>query len=584
MAVGSRVRLGVAAASCAVLVVAVLVVRAYRGAEPAVPEGAGAVELARLGHQEMERATQSANVQGHMRPSPRARKLFGRALARDAKNLDALRGMASWYEFHDKPQKALAMDERLIAAHPKNLNARTHKGRCLLLLKRYAAAEAALNDALKLATAAGDARVEVTARELLGKVYTLQRRYTEAERVLVRAVEQAEETRMAACPYAALGELYRITERPAKLVAVDVRAADMESDKPKMQHHAAISLRLSGDYDRALKYVRRAMALHRAPEYLKLRDEILADQKTRSPGEELRIGLAAFVEGRYRRAHVHLNRVRAKDLRGQAMVVRGFMLLLEKKYAGADTLFSGARAAGGETGAEVGLGHVAIIRKDFAAARRLLAPAVVSGEQALAALEGEAASGHVEVTYRMACLGMGWLDANTGRHRQALSYFERILKHDDADVFALLGKGNSHNALGQLKQAEGALRQVLKLKPGNRFALAELALVMFNRGKDGESERLFRAALARDPTRYTCPHEGLGMIYLRAGKLAKARESFSRAIKINPDIEYKKFNGLARILIREGAHARARVLLRKSMINYPHDDEAKKLLASIEGK
>ena len=562
---------------------AVLVVRAVREPGQAVQERDNAAELARQGHQELERATRAANVQGHMRPSPRARDLFRRALARDPKNLDALRGLASWYEFHHKPGEALALDERIIAAHPKNLNARTHKGRCLIMLGKYTDAERALDQALALARTAGDVRVEVAARELLGKVYTSQHRFAEAEKVLVRALEQAEATHMA-CPYAALGELYRITDRPAKMVAVDVRAAEMEAKKPKMQYHAALSCHRHGDYRKALKYVRRALALHADPRYRELRDRILGDTKRRAPDAELKVGLEAFANGLYHRAGLHLGRLQTGDAGGKAMVVRGFILLLERKYTEAEKLFTSARAGGNTHGADVGLGHVKIIRKDHAAAESLLRPAVEAGEDALEALAGEAAGGYEEVTYRMACLGMGWLSANTARHRDALNYFDRILKHEDGDVFALLGKGNSLNAQGKLKGAEAALRRVLKLKPGNRFALAELALVMFNRGKDTESERLFKAALARDPTRYTCPHEGLGMIYLRAGKMAKARESFSRAIKINPDIEYKKFNGLARILIREGAHARARVLLRKSMINYPHDDEARKLLASIEGK
>lgn len=74
------------------------------------------------------------------------------------------------------------------------------------------------------------------------------------------------------------------------------------------------------------------------------------------------------------------------------------------------------------------------------------------------------------------------------------------------------------------------------------------------------------------------------MIYLRAGKLDRAKASFRKAIAINPNIEYRKFNGLARILIREGNHAKARELLRRSIKNYPFDDTARKLLRSIEGK
>ena len=179
---------------------------------------------------------------------------------------------------------------------------------------------------------------------------------------------------------------------------------------------------------------------------------------------------------------------------------------------------------------------------------------------------------------------MGWVSANTNKHELAMAYFDRVLARAPEDLFALLGKGNSLNALGMLGPAEKYLKRVLALDPDNQYATAELALVKFNRGDDAASEKLFLAALAEEPNRYTCPHEGLGMIYLRAGKLDKARASFDKAIKINPDIEFKKYNGLARIYIKEGKVERARALLRKSIKNYPYDGEARGLLESIKGK
>ena len=159
------------------------------------------------------------------------------------------------------------------------------------------------------------------------------------------------------------------------------------------------------------------------------------------------------------------------------------------------------------------------------------------------------------------------------------------LANQEEDLFALLGKGNSLNAMGKLDPAQEQFDRVLGIDKHNKYAMAELALVNFNRGQFDRAESLFKAAMARDASaRYTCPYEGLGMVYLRAGKLKQAKDHFKKAIKINPNIEYKKFNGLARIMIREGKLDRARELLRKSVENYPYDDEAKKLAESIRDR
>ena len=543
--------------------------------------------LAQLGHLELERATRTSNVKGTIRPSKKARERFREALAINPKNLDALRGLASFHEYGGQPHKAIAMDDRIIAAFPRNLHARTHKGRCLLMMRQYARAATTLEETLALAQRVGDVRAEVAAREHLGKVYTRQRRYALAEKMLVKAVDRAEAAGVMACPYAALGELYRVTGRQKKVAQVHMRAADVESNKPMMQYHAAEVCDDQGDYDNALKYIRRAIALRDDPRYRKLEQSIQAALKPSTPADRLRMALAAFSDDNFEKAEAVIDRaLKAGGATGKLEVVKGFILLLQKRYPEAEKLFASAGAVDSKDhGARAGLGHLAIIRKKYDQARALLDPGILSmGAKLERMSESEGANSYLWLSYRMSCLGMGWVSANTGKHAAALVYFDRILDKDPDCTFALLGKGNSLNAMGKLDRAEKYLSRVLALDPKNRFAMAELALVKYNRGQDAESERLFKAALQGDPRKYTCPHEGLGMIYLRAGKLDKARASFRKAIKINPDIEFKKFNGLARILIKEGKYAPARKLLRKSMDNYPHDDEARKLLASIRGK
>jgi tetratricopeptide (TPR) repeat protein len=97
-----------------------------------------------------------------------------------------------------------------------------------------------------------------------------------------------------------------------------------------------------------------------------------------------------------------------------------------------------------------------------------------------------------------------------------------------------------------------------------------------------QAEISLQASLAHADGHYTCPYEGLGILYLERGETERAAASFEKAIALNPDIEFRKYNGLARIRMAEGRLEQARALLEKSIANYPHDQEAPRLLRELE--
>ncbi len=538
--------------------------------------------LAALGHVHLARGTfdHNATAAQKRRVPASAHALLQRALRINPNNVRALHGMAKHHEFRRDHAAALKLDDQILAFAPHDMEALKHRGRCLLMLQRYAEAEKALLAALAQARSVKDRAAVIFAQELLGKAYLRQRKYAKAEKVLLAAVEGAEASKVAACPYAALGELYSATGREEQAVKTSMRAADMEASVPQMQYLAAETCYEEGYYKEARRYIHRALKLEPGQkDYIKLRGEIHRVATAGPAAKELATALSTLDEQQYRRASVHVERALAAGGGSQARVVKGFLLLLQKKYAEAEKLFQAATA---DAGARVGLGHLAIVRKQYAAARLLLEPEVKAGAATFGGNKKASLVGYGWLTYRMAAQGMGWLLANQNQHEAAIKQFDRVLVQDASDVFALLGKGNSLNALKRLDGAQKHLQKVLEVDPYNQYALAELALVKLNRGKLKEAEALFKAALRQaGSARYTCPHEGLGMIYMRAGKLKLAKASFRKAIDINPNIEFKKFNGLARIFIREGKYAQARKLLQQSIKNYPHDDEARKLLATI---
>lgn len=297
--------------------------------------------------------------------------------------------------------------------------------------------------------------------------------------------------------------------------------------------------------------------------------------------DTLSAAVRAYDRSDFSLAEKILERVEDGADRDRKQVMLGLLYLLQQDYERAEAAFTRARAGAPEDpGIEVGLGHLAIAKRDYSAAEKAFRPVVES----TAPDPGEAGHEYRWLVYEMAHLGMAWVSANNNRHEQAIGHYDVILKRQEDDVFALLGKGNSLSGLRRMEEAEKLFRQVLRDHPDNPYALAELALVQYNRGEDGAAEKGFRSALAVDDTRYTCPYEGLGLIYLRQGRIDEARKNFERAIAINPHIEYKKYNGLARIHIRNGDLDKARKLLKKSISNYPHDDEAREMLESLEGK
>jgi tetratricopeptide (TPR) repeat protein len=156
-----------------------------------------------------------------------------------------------------------------------------------------------------------------------------------------------------------------------------------------------------------------------------------------------------------------------------------------------------------------------------------------------------------------------------------------LLKVFPDHLLAQLGKGNALAGMGKLDEAASVFRKVLDRYPDNKFAITEMAIIKYNRGELTQAEEDFKKAIQLDGETYTCPYEGLGLVYLKLGMTDKAKESLKKAIEINPEIEYKKFNALARIDIKEGKYDEARKLLESSMKNWPYDDEARQLMDDI---
>jgi tetratricopeptide (TPR) repeat protein len=549
-------------------------------------------------------AGRSENSEEARRHMQEAKLLFERMITLDPKDPEPYILMAELCCGTDAgrdPERGKTLFLQVLAMGKALARADTGLGACYYNQALYADAETYLKAAL--ASARPRDRVQVRrAKEFLGRIYTAQGKFALAEQVLHEILAGQDEHGQAyaeylGCPNQALGVLYSRLGHSRKMVEHFIKAAEIETGLPNTQYEAALRCYLIGDNEGAMKYVDRALALARDRNYQELKERILwASGKTAAipkyeasgdnPLANFFFALDSYEYGNYAGAERHIDlMLRRTPQDARFNTVKGFLALLQQKYDDAHRLFSkAARSDPQDRGAQAGLGHVAVIRKDYAAAQKSLTPIITSFAPYFAAESKEISTApkYDWFTYEMACLGMAWTNANQARHEEAIGYYDRILLRKPYDAYALLGKGNSLAGLRRFDEAEGLFRTVLEMDPENPYAHAELGIIQYNRGDDAGAEGSFRQALAREGEKYTCPYEGLGLVYLRQGKVEEARRNFERSIKINPDIEYKKFNGLAKIYLKEGRLKEAEKLLRKSVANYPYDGEAGELLSDLE--
>ncbi len=342
------------------------------------------------------------------------------------------------------------------------------------------------------------------------------------------------------CLYEATGNLY-LGMGQNKKACVDLRkSADRERENSQRQLDAAIACHLCGDAKNALLYIERALGV-----------------------EKLQYG--SFHRG--------------------ALIMKGYILITLRRFSEAEAIFRPIVDQGGNFQVDIGLGHVALGTNRLDLARNLFAR-WVEDKEAMAAY-GKKINGLKCIldgkfntfVYQMAFMGMGWILVRQNSPQEAIYYFNRVLQQDSENVGALLAKGNALGRLERYEEAEATIKIILKSNPKNARALSELALIYYNRGELEKAVEYFQTAKKEGDKNYTCPYEGLGLVYLAQGRTAEAKTNLEKAIAINPDIEYKKYNALAKIYLREGKKKKAKELLKKSMANNPNDEEAAELLA-----
>jgi len=522
---------------------------------------------------------------------------FEAALAEDPTNVHAHVMLIDLLQRSMQRQQAVQASRRFLASCPDSVDARFGLGLSLLGTGQRDEAEEVLLELLRVATPEQLEKSGQQTAEALSHLYFQQGESQRAEEILltttrlVRSQTQLGGERMQpACAFTALGRLYKSQQRGAEaLEAYEAAVALEPSNRITLVSLLSLCLDL-GDLacaERVLERVppdssrhlvedqqARLEALRRAPS-----DPVgfAEDSSSRA----LRRVLAAMQLHDFQGARSEMEGI-STEAEPRLLVLAGFLALLEGHNDVAEAnLRQAATHPATALGSELGLAHLAIAqRRELDARASILA--VSDGLEAAGVSDDHLEQGYQRFLSRMANLGLAWTHANRGEHETAVGYYDRNLAVNPLEIFALIGRGSSLNGLGRHDEAAHALDTVLALDADNPYALAEMGLVAFNRHDDAAAEDYFQRSLANAPEGYTCPHEGLGLVYLRQGLREQARESLATAIEVDPDIEYLKYNGLARIHMDEGRLDEAEALLRKSTSNYPYDGTARDMLAELQ--
>ncbi|MEO8054929.1 MAG: tetratricopeptide repeat protein, partial [Acidobacteriota bacterium] len=144
-----------------------------------------------------------------------------------------------------------------------------------------------------------------------------------------------------------------------------------------------------------------------------------------------------------------------------------------------------------------------------------------------------------------------WL-VNAGRTSEAVLHFEASLRLKPDNVPALLNLGRAAEQRGSLGEAASRLRSAYAIDPSDPAVLVNLATVEVKLGRAGEAIPLYEEALRLGTADAHLAHNGLGVAFMRQGRVAEATEQFREALRLRPDYDFARAN-LERALAAPGA-------------------------------
>ncbi len=119
--------------------------------------------------------------------------------------------------------------------------------------------------------------------------------------------------------------------------------------------------------------------------------------------------------------------------------------------------------------------------------------------------------------------------------------YQHILSLAPSDTSTLYSIGVLCLKLGRAQEAEQALTEFNRLKPGQVEGLVNLAVAHVEQGELAEAEKVYLEAAAVDPKDHR-PHYNLGNLHFTQKNFPAALAAYQRAVELAPDDQDARYN------------------------------------------
>jgi tetratricopeptide (TPR) repeat protein len=162
---------------------------------------------------------------------------------------------------------------------------------------------------------------------------------------------------------------------------------------------------------------------------------------------------------------------------------------------------------------------------------------------------------------------MGQLRRRTGRYKEAVDSFMRVLSQQPNNADAVLGLAETYNAAGDVKNAEASYKRAIALQPGYWGAYNKLGAFYYSQGRYEDAIPLFQKVTALVPDNQR-GYNNLGAMYQRVGRLDEAIQVFSRSVAVAPS--GPGYSNLGTALYFSGRYSEAAQAFQKATDAMPH--------------
>src|SRR5580700_229819 len=139
----------------------------------------------------------------------------------------------------------------------------------------------------------------------------------------------------------------------------------------------------------------------------------------------------------------------------------------------------------------------------------------------------------LEPSYEPALAGLGNVDLNLGRMKEASQMFQKALQLKPDDVKAVTNYGTVLQSLGEFDAAKAQFHRAISLAPDNDDAYCDLGVLLFQTGDADAAVLQFDQAAKINPGDPT-PLFNLAAIYQKSGRPDLAVKLYERVLQLSP--------------------------------------------------